>query len=137
MRHKILIGQLPRFQDRPSYLQTDLVELIHLLSSIFFYSLFAGLSKLHPRYIASHQSLFLCKKANQGIPQISANYSESQQPQLQHVAAGGSYIPFIFSSKAIILWFIASLSLANEHKATANSSLMTAKLSQMSPCMSQ
>lgn len=122
--------------DRPSYLQTDLVQLIHLLSSnVFFFFICRAKQTAFKLYYIPW--IFRARKQIKVFPQISANFSESAQPQLLHVAAGESYIPFIFSSKAITLCFIASLSLANEHKATASSSLMTAKLSQMSSCVWQ
>lgn len=142
MRHKILIGQLPRcHQTDPLASRRTRYEgqLIHLLSSVcfFFSSLFARLSKRHPSYIASHQSSFLCKKVNQGIP---PNFSQLLWERAAAAAPCSCWgilysLYFLFQSHYIMLYCL-SLSLVNEHKATSSSSLMTAKLSQMSPCVS-
>lgn len=81
--------------DRPTYFQTDLGQLIHLLSFVCLFSFFSLLYLLGQancsRVILHLINLrFFARKRIKVFPQISANYSESEQPQLHHVAAGGS-----------------------------------------------
>lgn len=114
--------------DRPSYLQKDLVELIHLLSSIFFFFIICWAKETASKLYCISSILV----SLQGIP---PNFSQLLWERAAAAAPcscwGTLYsLYFLFQGHYIMLYCL-SLSLANEHKATASSSLMTAKLSQL------
>lgn len=117
--------------DRPSYLQTDPDQLIHLL----FLPFICWLSKLHPGYIASHQSSFLCEEVNRGIPPNLSQLLWSRAAAGAACSCWGSWGSPYFSLPNLLYYRLLALAIINWW--TRGGALVTATPSQMCPRVSQ